>query len=136
MTDQLREQIARILDWKDAHTGFDEALDGIPEKLRGVTPEGAVHSLWQLFEHMRLAQFDILDFCRNPGYQEPSSMEDYWPGESKPASGAWEKSVEHFRRDLDDLKQLALDPKIDLFDKIPHGNGQTYLRELLLVADH
>src|SRR5262245_9534335 len=79
MADALREQLARILDWKDAHAGIDDALDGIPPNLRGVTPEGGVHSLWQLLEHMRLAQFDILDFCRNSDYQEPASMEDYWP---------------------------------------------------------
>jgi len=137
MTDALREQVARILDWKDAHAGLDEAFDGIPAKLQGVTPEGSVHSLWQLLEHMRLAQFDILDFCRNPDYQEPTSMEDYWPEHTAPPTqDAWEKSIAVFRRDLKDLRELALNPTLDLFARIPHGDGQTYLRELLLVADH
>jgi len=136
MQDSLRQQIARILDWNDAHAGLDDALEGIPAKLRGHTPEGAVHSLWQLLEHMRLAQFDILDFCRNANYEEPSSMDEYWPEHSEPAPGAWDKSIASFRKDLNDLKQLALNPDIDLFATIPHGDGQTYLRELLLVADH
>jgi len=137
MKDPLREQLARILDWSDAHAGLDDALAGIPPNLRGAVAQGAVHSLWQLLEHMRLAQFDILDFCLNPDYQEPASMEEYWPKQPAPLSSeAWDKSVASFRSDLNDLKTLALNADIDLFAKIPHGDGQTYLRELLLVADH
>jgi uncharacterized damage-inducible protein DinB len=136
MQDPLREQIARILDWTDAHAGLGDALEGIPAKLRGLTPEGSAHSLWQLLEHMRLAQFDILDFCRNADYTEPSSMDEYWPRQSEPAPGAWDTSIASFWRDLNDLRQLALNPDVDPFATIPHGDGQTYLRELLLVADH
>lgn len=126
----------RLLDWQDAHVSFDSAVEGIPPKLRGVQPAELPYSPWQLLEHMRLCQFDILDFCRNPDYQE-HSMEDYWPKTiSPPTAKAWEKSISSFRKDREALRQIAADPKLDLFADIPHGTGQTYLRELLLVADH
>ncbi|MBO0722340.1 MAG: DinB family protein [Blastocatellia bacterium] len=134
--DPLRKQLISILDWEDAHAGFAAAIDGIPPDLRGVQPEGLPYSLWQLLEHLRLCQLDILEFCRNPAYQEPASMDEYWPKTSAPPDPkAWDKSIASFLKDREDLKQLAAD-QIDLFDKIPHGNGQTYLRELLLVTDH
>ena len=133
----LRAHLRKLLDWEDAHVGFEAAVEGIPPKSRGVVPEGDAHSLWQLLEHLRLAQRDILDFCRNPAYVEPSSMDAYWPAASAPASEvAWRESIAGFRRDLESLKDLAGDESLDLFSKIPHGTGQTYLRELLLVADH
>jgi len=132
----LREHLRKLLDWKDAHVSFDQAVAGLPADLRGAVPEGWVHSPWQLLEHLRICQRDILDFCRNPRYVEPS-MPQYWPPAAAPASGdAWEQSVAAFRRDRDELRRLAADPAVDLFDRIPHGSGQTYLRELLLVADH
>lgn len=132
----LRTHLLKLLDWQDAHTNFDAAVEGVLPEMRGVQPDGLPHSLWQLLEHARLCQLDILEFCRNPNYEEPK-MEDYWPrGSAPPTADAWEASIASFRRDREDLKQLAADSKLDLFATIPHGAGQTYLRELLLVADH
>ena len=133
----LRAHLRKLLDWGDAHAGFDAAVEGVPAKLQGVVPEGHAHSLWQLLEHLRLAQRDILDFCRNPKYEEPVSMDAYWPrSAAPPASGAWQESIAEFHGDLQGLRDLAEDTGVDLFERIPHGSGQTYLRELLLVADH
>lgn len=135
--DALRKQVAKLLDWKQAHMNLDEAVEGIPAKLRGVQPQGLPYSLWQLLEHMRLSQLDILDFCRNPDYKESRWPEDYWPVAAEPPSeDAWGKSIDGFRSDLEALKKLTEDAKLDLFAAIPHGTGQTYLRELLLAADH
>ena len=132
----LRAQLRRILDWEDAHASFDRALAGLPARLRGTAPEGWAHSAWQLLEHLRICQHDILDFCRNPKYVEVP-MESYWPKSAAPPSArAWDESIAAFRRDRDELKKLAADRGLDLFARIPHGTGQTYLRELLLVADH
>jgi uncharacterized damage-inducible protein DinB len=132
----LRAQLRRIVDWEDAHASFDRAVAGLPARLRGTAPEGWAHSAWQLLEHVRICQHDILDFCRNPKYVE-MAMEDYWPPSAKPPSPkAWSASVAAIRRDVAALKRLAADRRIDLFARIPHGSGQTYLRELLLVADH
>ncbi|HWQ34046.1 MAG TPA: DinB family protein [Blastocatellia bacterium] len=134
---QLRELLARQLDWEDAHVGYSRAVSDFPVELRGVTPPGLAHSGWQLIEHLRQAQFDILDFCVNPGYVEPASMAEYWPANAAPLNDSeWATSVERFQGDLRSLKALALDDTLDLFAAIPHGTGQTYLRELLLVADH
>jgi uncharacterized damage-inducible protein DinB len=132
----LRRHLEKILDWEDAHASADHAIDGIPPSLRGVVPQGDAHSAWQLLEHLRLAQHDILDFCRNPAYAE-LSMEAMWPpSPAPPTASAWDESVAAFRRDREAMAALARDPKVDLFAKIPHGSGQTYLREVLLVADH
>ena len=133
----LREHLVKLLDWKDAHATFDAAVDGVSQADRGVVPEGATHSLWQLVEHLRLAQRDILDFCVNPGYEEPDWPDDYWPRDPVPPSaGAWDESLAGYREDRDRLIALAKDTSLDLHQKIPHGTGQTVLRELLLVADH
>jgi uncharacterized damage-inducible protein DinB len=133
----LREQVSKLLDWEDAHVGFDAAVNGIAPDRRGAAPEGIPFTPWQLLEHLRLTQFDILDFCRNPAYKERAWLKDYWPpSPAPPTRSAWEESVAAFRRDRDALKKLAADTSIDLFARIPHGTGQSYLRELLLVADH
>ncbi len=132
----LRDHLQKLLNWEDAHVNFDSAVEEVPPRFRGVVPEGLPHSLWQLLEHLRLTQRDILEFCRNPRYVEPSP-EEYWPASAgPPTEAAWDESVAGFRGDLDELKQLAADDGADLFQRIPHGTGQTYLRELLLVADH
>jgi len=134
--DALRALLSRVLDWEDAHAGFDAAVEGIPQEFRGARPKGAPHSPWQLLEHLRICQRDIVEFCRHPGYVE-LKFEDYWPpGVAPPTEAAWDESVVAFRRDRDALKALAADPDMDLFAAIPHGTGQTCLRELLLVADH
>ena len=133
----LRAHLRRILDWEDAHAGFDRAVAGLPARLRGVTPTGWAHSAWQLLEHLRICQYDILDFCRNPKYVELKFPQDYWPSAAAPPSAkAWDESLAAIRRDREDFKKLAGDKSVDLFARIPHGSGQTVLRELLLVADH
>ena len=135
--DPLRHHLQQALDWEDAHADYEDATSGIPTGFRGLVPMGLVHSAWQLVEHMRLVQNDILDFCVNPGYQERRFPDDYWPKSATPPSAdAWERSLEGFRQDREALKALVGDPKIDLFATIPHGTGQTYLREVLLVIDH
>ncbi len=133
----IRQHVGRLLAWEDAHVGFDAAVDGVPGALRGVKPPGLPYTPWQLLEHLRRTQHDILEFCRNPAYRELNWPDDYWPGAPAPPSpAAWDDSVAAFRQDRTALQQLATDPDVDLTATIPHGSGQTYLRELLLVADH
>jgi uncharacterized damage-inducible protein DinB len=133
----LRAHLRRILSWEDAHVGFEAAVEGIPSGLRGIAPKGSPHSPWQLLEHIRRTQADILDFCRNPGYEERAWPKDYWPPYAAPPTDtAWDESIAAVRRDRAALEELADDLSIDIFARIPHGTGQTYLRELLLVADH
>jgi len=133
----LREQLRKLLAWGDAHVGFDRAVDGLAPGLRGVRPEGLPYSPWELLEHLRITQHDILDFSRNPEYAELSWPEDYWPDSpAPPDAGAWDRSAAAFRADREALQALAADPATDLFARIPHGQGQTYLREILLAADH
>ena len=137
MSTPLREQLVRLLSWDDAHVGFDAAVANLPARLRGSAPAGLPYSPWQLLEHLRITQHDILDFCRNPGYRELSWPDEYWPGAAAPPSpAAWDASIEQLRRDRSQMEALACDPAIDLEARIPHGTGQTYLRELLLAADH
>jgi hypothetical protein len=133
----LREQISRLLEWEDAHVSFDAAVADLPSSLRGQRPAGVPYSPWELVEHLRITQEDILDFCRNPAYRELSWPKDYWPGSAEPSSAsAWEQSLQAFRRDRTALQQMARDPATDLAARIPHGSGQTYFRELVLAADH
>lgn len=133
----LRAHLSRLLEWEDAHRGFDAAVRDIPPGLRGTRPEGLPYSPWELLEHLRLAQRDILDFCRDPEYEAPASMDAYWPTSPEPPTAeAWDESVAAFRADRAALRELAMDSDGDLFAAVPQGTGQTYLRELLLVADH
>jgi uncharacterized damage-inducible protein DinB len=137
MNDPLRDHLSPLLDWTDAHATFDAAVRDFPSHLRGRKPEGLPHSPWELLEHIRLAQRDILDFCVAPKYEEHAWPDDYWPREAAPPSAAaWEESVRSCLADREELKKLARDASIDLFAAVPNGTGQTYLRELLLVADH
>jgi uncharacterized damage-inducible protein DinB len=136
-TDPLRAHLTKMLDWEDAHVNVDQAVKGVPPAKRGVIPAGFTWSLWQLLEHIRLVQFDILDFCRNPDYAEPASMSAYWPPSAEPPDAqTWNDAIAAARRDRNAMKALATDRSIDLFARIPHGSGQTYLREVILVADH
>lgn len=133
----LREHVAKLLEWEDAHVSFEASVEGLDPRLRGAVPEGHPHSPWQMLEHLRRTQRDILDFCRSPKYVQPKWPDEYWPRSPAPASDAeWEGSVSGFLRDRQALCDLARDPAIDLFALVPNGGGQTYLRELLLVADH
>jgi hypothetical protein len=132
-----RELLARVLDWQDAHASYDAAVKGFPPELREVRPPGLPHSGWEEIEHLRITQRDILDFCHAPTYHERRWPEEYWPSSPAPPSpSAWNASVAAFQADRDVLKQIALNPKIDLTSVVPHGTDQTYLRELLVVADH
>jgi uncharacterized damage-inducible protein DinB len=134
----LRDQLVDFLSWKSAHVGFDDAVKGIAPKLRGAVPKGFAHSVWQVVEHIRIAQRDILDFCRNPTYEHTMKWpDDYWPTTPAPKTArAWTKSLADLKADRSAMQRLAADRRIDLFARIPHGTGQTYLREVLLVADH
>ncbi len=133
----LREHLRDLLSLGNAHLDFDAAVDGLPVDLRGARPPGLPHTPWRLVEHMRIAQRDILDFCKDPGHVSPEYPDGYWPaGDAPPGPGAWERAVAAFRADREAMVALAADPGVDLFARLPHGDGQTVLREALLVADH
>jgi DinB superfamily len=134
---EIRSQLARALDWDEAHAGFDRVVDGIAPEFRGQAPAGLPYSPWQLLEQLRLSQEDILDFCRNPDYRERRWPDEYWPpSPGPPDDDAWNRSIAAVRRDREALARLAEDPSLDLTAPLPHGSGQTLLRELLLVLDH
>jgi hypothetical protein len=134
----IRAQLADCLDWEEAHVGFDAAVRGVPTKLRGIAPQGFAHSIWQVVEHIRIAQADILDFCVNARSSNTMKWpDDYWPKSPAPRSAAaWNEALAKFRHDRLAMQRLAADPAVDLLAAIPHGSGQTCLREVLLVADH
>jgi hypothetical protein len=133
----LRQHLVKLLTGSEAHASFDQAVQDMPAELRGKTPTGADHSPWQLLEHLRIAQWDILDFSRNPRYETRKWPDDYWPATPEPPDAtAWEESIAAFRKDLKELCDLVADESTDLFASIPHGDGQTILREALLTADH
>jgi len=137
MDQRFREMIARVLDWQDAHASYDSAVAGFPAELRGVRPPGIPHSGWELIEHLRITQRDILDFCVADSYAELRWPEQYWPdSEAPPNEAAWEKSVAAYRADRARVRKLTLNSAIDLSAVVPHGTDQTYLREVLLIIDH
>jgi uncharacterized damage-inducible protein DinB len=134
----LRDHLQRVLDWEEAHVGFDKAVAGIPADKRGGRAPGFQHSAWQLVEHIRIAQEDILDFCVNPRYKHRMKWpDDYWPIDPAPPNAkAWTESIASYHSSLERLKKLVRDEK-DLTAKVPTGEGgQSYLRAILLVADH
>jgi hypothetical protein len=133
----VRTQLAKALDWGEAHADFDKAVHGFPVRLRGRKVRGLPYTAWQLLEHLRIAQHDILDFSTNPDYVAIKWPDDYWPKAAAPPNArAWNTSVAAFRRDRAALQKLAADPRVSLSKRIPHGQGQTVLRELLLILDH
>ena len=133
----LREQVAKTLTWRGAHATFDDAIDGIPPEMRGARPDGVPYSAWELLEHLRITQRDILDFCVAESYRELEWPADYWPDAATPPDdAAWDRTVAAVRADRDALAALARDPGVDLMATVPHGSDQTYLREILLAADH
>lgn len=136
--DALRDQLVRVLAWEEAHVGFDKAIAGIPPDQRGARAAGFEHSSWQLLEHMRLAQDDILDFCVNARYEHTMTWpDDYWPADPAPPSvKAWTDSIEAYTRSREELQRLAREVP-DLTATVPTGKAhQTFLRAFLLVADH
>ncbi len=134
----LRDQVLRLLEGRGAHVGPDQVLSGIPATKRGSKPKGFPHTPWQLLEHLRIAQWDILEYSRNPNHISPEFPEGYWPESEKPPSAdAWGKSVQAFQNDLEQMCELVRNPEIDLLAAIPHAqNGHTILREALILADH
>ena len=137
MNDPVREQIIKLLQGRQAHLTMDDALEGFPPKLRGLKPAGAPHSAWQLLEHLRIAQWDILEFSRNAKHVSPKWPEGYWPSSDRPPTdAAWKKCISAIRRDCRAMQKLVENPRTDLYSKIPHGTGQNILREALLIADH
>jgi uncharacterized damage-inducible protein DinB len=133
----LRQQLLVTMTGRESQIDFDSAVADFPPGLRAARPAGAPHSAWQLLEHMRLAQHDILDFSRNPNYKPMKWPDDYWPqADAPPHPSAWDASVQAFKDDARALDQLVNDTQHDLFAPLPHGDGQTLLREALLVATH
>ncbi len=133
----LREHLAKLLDGRQAHVGMDSAIDKLSRDDLSRKPEGAPWTLWELFEHIRIAQCDIVEFSKSAEHQSPEYPKGYWPDDDAPQKAdAWEQSVASFRHDLATMKAMVLDPEVDLHAKITHGDGQTILREAMLVADH
>jgi uncharacterized damage-inducible protein DinB len=136
-SEALRQHVLDLLRGRNAHADFDTVVADFPSRLRGAKPSGAPYTAWQLLEHMRIAQWDILEFSRDAKHKSPQWPEGYWPKtETPPNAAAWNNSLRSFRADWKAMAKLVADKKTDLFAKIPHGTGQTILREALLVADH
>ena len=133
----LRDHLLKLLDSGDAHLRFDDAVKDFPVELRGKRPAGGPHSPWELLEHLRIAQSDLLEFSRDASYVSPTFPDGYWPtSEAPPNDAAWDESVASFRKDQQAFAELLRDGSIDLHQRIPHGTGQTVLREILVTVDH
>ncbi len=134
---ELRKQLVKMLKEPNAHLMFDKIVAGFPEEHYGTKKKGCSHTAWQLLEHLRLAQEDILDFCVNPDYESRDWPDDYWPKKSKPEQSVdWSKSVKAFKKDLQGMVDLIEDEVNDLFAPFEHGDGQTLLREAILLIKH
>lgn len=137
MSKELREQLAQVIDWDHAHIRFDGAVNDFPAELRGKRPEGGPHSPWELLEHLRITLWDIVEFTRDEKHVSPEWPSGYWPKSSEPPTEkAWDEAVAQYRKDLKTLAEITADESIDLYSRIPHGSGQTVLREILLSIDH
>ena len=134
----LRKELDRLLAGKGAHADLDAAVADFPAKLRGTKAQGVPsHTAWELLEHLRIAQWDMLEFSRDPKHVSPAWPAGYWPKNAAPERAEdWEKSVKAFQRDLAAMRKLVEDPKSDLFTPFEHGEGQTLLREAMQMADH
>ena len=133
----LRDHVVYLLNGGGAHMSVEQALEGLPAHLRGARPDGLLYSPWRLLEHIRTCLWDILEFSRNPEHKSPPWPEGYWPeGDVPPNESAWQTCLDSLRHDLKAMVDLVINPTTDLFERIPWGDGQTLLREALLVADH
>ena len=133
----VRDHLFNLLKSRQAHVNFERILVDFPGELRGTKPEGVPYSAWELLEHLRIAQWDILEFSRDSQHTSPRFPEGYWPKNPQPPDEkAWEDSLASFQEDLQAMADLVTDPATDLYAPIAHGTGQTILREALLVADH
>lgn len=134
---KLRDQLADSLRGRGAHVPFEKAVDGFPVELAGRSVAGLPHTAWHILYHLWMAQWDILEFVRDPAHKSPEWPQGYWPGTAAPAADSgWDETVKKFRSDREAVIKLVQDPKNDLLAPIPHGDGQTLLREALLVVDH
>ena len=134
---QLRQQLAKALDWHEAHADLAASVADFPAELRGKVPNGLPHSAWQLLEHIRIALWDIYEFSRNASHKSPEWPEGYWPRTAAPPNdAAWEHSMKQVQESLEGMRKLITDPKHDLLAPLAGGSGQTLLREALLIADH
>lgn len=134
---RLRQQLAKYLDWPEAHADFAASVNDFPAELRGCVPDGLPYSAWQLLEHIRIALCDIVEFSRDTRHKSPPWPQGYWPKEAEPPNdAAWDKSVEAVRDCVDVMRKMINDPSQDLFAPLSGGSGQTLLREVLLAADH
>lgn len=133
----VRKYLLWLLDSGDAHMTLDDAIADFPMGQVNVVFPNSTYSFWGAMEHVRRTQADILDFIKNPDYQERAWPEDFWPEKGMLATAAdWEKTISEYKKDLNELMRIVKDPKTNLYEKIPHGTGQTILREILLAADH
>ena len=134
---QIRQQIAKALDWGEAHADFRAVVDDFPEDLRGDVPPGFPHSAWELLEHMRIALWDIVEFTKDARHKSPPWPDGYWPPlRTPPQEEAWQQSVRSFVDLVEEMRGLILDRHRPLLEPLPRGQGQTLMREALLVADH
>ena len=134
---KLIRELTNLLQKGHAHVSFNDAVKNIPFELLGRKPHGLSYSIWQIAEHLRIAQWDILDFSRNENYKEMQWPAEYWPKEDAPADEtAWQNCIAAINSDLNEFIDLLRDPDADIFKPFPHGSGQTLLREALLIADH
>ena len=135
--DAWRDIVASALDWRQAHATIDDAVEGLAPELRGRRPSGLEHSPWELLEHIRIAHEDLADFMENPKYTAPAWPRDYWPPSPEPPNdAAWDASVKAVRREVKRLRALTMKPSLDLTANIPWGDGQTYLRTVLVAIVH
>ena len=133
-----RAIVASSLAWEQSHTTLEKAVKDLAPALRGQRPPDYQHSVWELLDHIRITQQDLLDFCENPAYEEKLAWpNDYWPATpAPPTADAWDKSILDYRRDREALARFTTDSELDLTSKIPRGTGQTYLRTILVAVDH
>jgi len=137
MPQTWKEIVASALDWEQAHASLDAALANFPTELRGKRPNGLPHSAWELLDHIRATQRDLLEFCTNDDYKDPKWPEDYWPSSPEPKNDAeWTACIRAIHADADALAKFTTETDVDLTSKIPHGTGQTYLRTVLVAIDH
>jgi uncharacterized damage-inducible protein DinB len=135
--EQWQSIVASALDWEQAHATLDSALDQLQPALRGRRPGGLPHSVWELVDHIRRTQRDLLEFCTNPKYREPHFPDDLWPSSQAPADDAeWEQCIAGIHADASALATFTTSSAVDLTARIPHGTGQTYLRTVLVAVDH
>lgn len=131
----LTNELIKLLEGRGAHATLKDALANVPADMRGVKPNNLPYSIWQLAEHIRIAQWDMLEFCKDSSHKSPKWPDGYWPEESSPADDAtWEKTIEEINTDQNEF--IALLKSEDIYARLPHGTGQSILREALQIADH